>query len=88
MKGKFFLSLIIGGLFFNTQLLLASGDPSISLSPTNGTTYEGGINGYGRTVTISYDVSNLESCWWHGEWTGFEVWLYVDSAEVAYYRDP
>ncbi|MEW6509103.1 MAG: hypothetical protein AB1432_15330 [Bacteroidota bacterium] len=87
MKRNFILGFIICAIFFSPQLIVASGDPVISLSPSNGATFEGGINGYGREVTISYDVSNLESCWWRGTWTGFEVWLYIDGNEVAYYRD-
>ncbi|MFZ5947504.1 MAG: hypothetical protein ACOYU5_06000, partial [Stygiobacter sp.] len=82
---KYILIIII---FFVTQLTYADGVPQISLSPNNGYVIEGGINGSGKTINISYNVSNLESCWSRGKWTGFEVWLYIDGNEVAYYRDP
>jgi len=87
MNNKFFLSFIFGFILFSSQLLLATGDPSISLSPANGTTFEGGINGNGKTVQISYNVGDLESTWWQGDYKGFEVWLYIDGNEVAYHRD-
>ena len=78
MKKSFILNLLISIMILGFQAALAEGTPQISLSPANGQVFEGGTGGYGKTINISYSVSNLESCWWHGEWTGFEIWVSVD----------
>jgi hypothetical protein len=88
MRKYFILSFIISVIFFLSNPILAEGVPQISLSPANGSVIEGGLSGYGKTINISYSISNLESCWWQGAWTGFEVWVLVDGNVVSYYRDP
>ncbi|MBK7631411.1 MAG: T9SS type A sorting domain-containing protein [Ignavibacteriales bacterium] len=88
MRKNFILSLIFSVMFFIATPVLAEGDPQISLSPANGSVIEGGLNGYGKSININYSVSNLESCWWRGTWTGFEIWILVDGNVVSYYRDP
>ncbi|MBI5808443.1 MAG: hypothetical protein HZA74_08570, partial [Ignavibacteriales bacterium] len=88
MKNYSFAILLISILLNSYQFIKAEGVPQIVLSPSNGQVFEGGLNGYGKTIGISYDISNLESCWHNGKWIGFEVWLYIDNIQVTYYRDP
>ncbi len=88
MKKHLNLSFIISLILILSQIVLAAGDPQITLSPSNGSLIEGGLNGYGKSININYSVSNLESCWWQGNWTGFEIWVLVDGNVVSYYRDP
>lgn len=65
---------------------IESGDPNIYyLTPANGaviTTAE-----TSTWVTINFAINNLESCWWRGNFLGFEVWVNVDGTNRFYYRD-
>lgn len=87
MKNYRILFIIISFTLFNIQQVFAITEPRISFTPENGTIFDGGFNGFGKTITISYKVENLSSDMFNGTFRPAEVWVYVDGVEVDVVRD-
>ena len=87
MKRSIYFFLLVFFLTSNNySQVIESGDPNIySLSPANGAVIE--TNQMNADVQINFAISNLESCWWRGNFLGFEVWVNIDGINRFYYRD-